>query len=330
MTVNLFRRRLVLGGSAALALATSASSSASTGAPVIAFIAGPEIANGLGFEEMRLAIERRFQNERIRPRLVSIWLPSKRNDEIKQKLRDDLLTLRPEAIISSSDGYVDGLRSFKLGRPILFFYPGNPVVRGFTDSLVRPSNGATGYVLGNTSLIKRRETLFRLLPECKTLGIYDLEFEPPPVPYNDSIIENDPFTHVRKRFFYFSKPSDFEKFARSPLLRSVDAWDIPWCRFSWDYGELMAREFARARIPVMFPRLHFLKWGGTAAVQPNIDDCYAVFADQVAALLRGVPIEEIPIVQSSRYSIGLNLGALRRAGVNPSKALVKVADVVIQ
>ncbi len=330
MAVNSIRRRLILGGSAAMALAASRASLASLRSPVIAFLTGPNPVNGLGFEGMRLAIERRFQNVRAKPELVSILVPSKRNDETKQKLRLDLETLQPKIIISSSDGYVDLVRGFKLGRPILFFYNGNPVLRGFTDSLVRPSGGATGYVLGTASLIKRRETLFRLVPNCETLGIYDLEFEPPPVPYNDGIIENDPFTQVKKRFFYFSRPADFEKFARSPLLRSVDAWDIPWCRFSWSFGELMASEFARARMPVMFPRLHFLQWGGMAAVQPNIDDCYAVFADQIAALLKGVPIEEIPIVQSSRYSIGFNLGAMRRAGINPPKSLIKVADVVIQ
>ena len=47
-------------------------------------------------------------------------------------------------------------------------------------------------------------------------------------------------------------------------------------------------------------------------------------------LTAGVPIEEIPVVQATRYSFGLNLKTCRQVGIEPPKSLIKIADLVIE
>lgn len=327
---NVRRRQIVFTAGALLAAGTATFAKASLRTTLIAYINEDRPVARANFEKMRQTLNYRFANARIKPELVFVSSALNRNEETRQKLRLALENLRPAIVISPGITYAEIVRDFKLGLPIIFFYLGNPVARGLADSLTRPALGMTGYVLGPGSLVKRREMLLRLVPQCRVLGIYDLEFESGPVTYNDSIIENDPFTHLKKRFFYFSAVTDFEKFARGPEVHSVDAWDIPWSRFAVENGEVMAREFSRIRMPVMYPRLHFLKFGGMAALQPNTDEMYEVFAEQIVSLLDGVPLENIPIVQSTRYNFGLNLTALRLVGIKPPKSLIKVADVVIQ
>ena len=328
--MNTRRRQIIAAAGAMIAGGAPSFVSAASRVPIIAYIGDDRPPTRADFENVRRALDLRFANARIKPKLEFVTSVVNRNDETRVKLRLDLENLRPTIVIARSPTHADLVRDFKMGAPILFFYLGNPIARRLTDSLARPSLGMTGYVLGPSSLIKRREMLLRLMPQCRTLGIFDLEFEPGPVLYNDSIIENDPFTQLKKRFYYCSTVSEFEEFARGRAVGKVDAWDIPWSRFAVAHGEEMAREFSRIRIPVMYPRLHFLKLGGMAAVQPNTDESGDVFAAQVVALLDGVPIENIPIVQSTRYNFGLNLQALRKVGINPPISLIKVADVVIQ
>ncbi|HEX9389696.1 MAG TPA: ABC transporter substrate binding protein [Usitatibacteraceae bacterium] len=327
---NIRRRKLLLAAGALLAAGNATLVRANSRTPKIAYVNEDNVSARGNFEKMRRALEHRFVNARIKPELIFVSAALNRSQETVMKLRIALESLQPAIVIAPTITYAEMVRDLKPGLPVLFFYLGNPVARGLADSLTRPALGMTGYVLGPGSLVKRREMLLRLVPQCRVLGIYDLEFEPGPVPYNDSIIENDPFTRLTKRFFYFSTLPEFEKFAHGPEVRSVDAWDIPWSRFAVLYGEAMTREFARIRMPVIYPRLHFLKLGGMSALQPNTDDMHEVFAGQAAALLDGVPLENIPIVQSTRYNFGLNLAALRQVGINPPKSLIKVADMVIQ
>ncbi len=114
------------------------------------------------------------------------------------------------------------------------------------------------------------------------------------------------------------------------MVRSVDAWDIPWVLFVAQYKQGIVDGFSRLRIPAMYSRISMVKLGGMAALQTDSSDMVDVFARQIFALLNGVPIENIPIVQSTRYKFGLNLAALQNAGIRPPKSLIKAADVVIQ
>ena len=327
--MNESRRRVLLGAGAMTACSLTIAR-VNSRTPIIAYLNVDSPGARGDFEKMRRALQHRFVNSRIKPELIFVSSALNRSEETRRKLRLSVESLQPAIVISPVVTFAEMVRDLKLGLPALFFYLGDPVARGDTDSLTRPGLGMTGYVLGPGSLVKRREMLLRLVPQCRVLGIYDPEFEPGPVYYNDSIIENDPFARIKKRFFYFAETPDFEKFTHSSDVRSVDAWDIPWSRFAVEHGKVMAREFARIRMPVMYPRLHFLKLGGMAAVQPNTDEMHEVFAGQAAALLDGVPLENIPIVQSTRYNFGLNLMALRNVGINPPKSLIKIADLVIQ
>jgi len=48
-----------------------------------------------------------------------------------------------------------------------------------------------------------------------------------------------------------------------------------------------------------------------------VGDSFDVMASQAKLLLDGVPIEQIPVVQSTRFRFGLNLKACHAAGVAP-------------
>jgi hypothetical protein len=63
-----------------------------------------------------------------------------------------------------------------------------------------------------------------------------------------------------------------------------------------------------------------------AGVAAGVD----AWAAQTEALLAGVPVADIPVIQSGCFNFGLDLAACRELGIHPPKALLKIADLVMQ
>ena len=246
------------------------------------------------------------------------------------QLKRALENLRPTIVLAANPFFARAARDFKLGLPILFFAPDDVVTRDFTTSLIRPSAGMTGFTVGATSTLKRREMLLRFAPDCKVLGILGKEGDRGEGISSTRDSVADPFKKVEKRYFSCLSVDELVALLRRPEARGVDAWDGPYSQVPFRYAEETVREFARTRRPVMYARLRHVRLGGMAAYEPNLGEAFDAWASQTALLLDGVPIADIPVVQSTRYSFGLNLAACRQLSINPPKSLIKIADVVIQ
>lgn len=322
------RRRFLSATCAVTAYGLPAFARANLSGPLIAFIDIETPGARAACEQFKGAIERRLPSEKNRPEVA--FVPCELggvSELVKQKLRHVLESLRPTIIVAANSQFATYTKEFNLGLPILFFYPANPIAIGYTDSLARPSKGMTGFIYSGSVPAKRREMLLRLAPHCRKLGIFDLEEA-----QSASDVSALPaaFEHVSKHYFYCNTVPELEAFSRELRARQVDAWDVPYGGLSFLHAEETVREFGRIGLPVIYGRMRLVRLGGMAAYEPSIEEAFDTWAGQCALILAGVPVTDIPIAQSTRYSFGLNLTALRNAGVRPPKSLIKAADVVIQ
>ncbi len=322
------RRRFLSVAGAMAAHSLSVFAKADSRAPFIAFIDIEAPGARAACERFKRAIERRFPSEKSRPHVA--FIPCELEDEsepVRQKLRLALEDLRPAIIVAENSQFATYSKNFKMGVPILFFYPGNPIEMGYTNSLAHPSDGMTGFIYSEFTSTKRREMLLRLAPACKRLGIFDAAETHNPA--NVLALPGVP-KPIATRYFYCNTVAELAAFSRGPLARQVDAWDVPYGGLSFLHAEETVREFGRIGLPVIYGRIRLVRLGGMAAYEPSIEEAFDTWAGQCALILAGVPVTDIPIAQSTRYSFGLNLTALRNAGVRPPKSLIKAADVVIQ
>ncbi len=326
--MNSGRRRFLSGASAMAAYGVPVIAKANSRAQLIAFIDIETPGARAACEQFKRAIERRFPSEKSRPQVVFIPCElGEESEQVKQKLRLALEDLRPAIIVAANSRFATYAKNFKMGLPILFFYPGNPIVKGYTNSLAHPSEGMTGFTYSDSAPAKRREMLLRLAPACRNLGIFDLDemqsgSDVPALP--------DAFKHVTKHYFYCNSVAELEAFSKGPRARQVDAWDVPYGGLSFLHAEETVREFGKIGLPVIYGRMRLARLGGMAAYEPSLEELFDTWAGQSALILSGVPVVDIPIAKSTRYSFGLNLTALRNAGVKPPISLIKAADVVIQ
>jgi putative ABC transport system substrate-binding protein len=281
------------------------------------------------FRKMDDIMREHFAQSRYQPNLRFVPSSVPVTPASYEKLHEELLRLRPDIVIGSNPTLARHVRKMNLGIPILFFSHEDPIASELTDSLVHPGMGMTGFVVAANSSLKRMEMLVRLAPRCRILArIVD-----------DTLVregvsgvqkESEIIPGIEQRRFACATPDDLIRLMRTKAAREADAWYVAPVGLPWKYPNETVAIFNDLRRPVMYSRVQAVRLGGMAAYESRIGDVHRVWASQIEMLLDGVPIRDIPVAQSTGFTFGLNLRSCRGAGVNPSKALIKVADVVIE
>ncbi len=327
------RRFVAAAGSLCLARGGAVLAGANA-SPVVAVIEVDTPAAHKAFEAFTALLDRRFAGRAVRPRAVFIGhefvqFNHQVNKPNADALRAAVVDSRADILLASSDGYAQLLRMLNLGKPILFFTALDPIAIGLTDSLTRPGLGMSGFAIGASSALKRFEMLLRLAPKARRIG--HLSSAGFGREGRASAATLPPFRDaVSVRRFEFSAPGDLAVTLSSAAARQMDAWDVSYTSSVFLHSESVVKALGKLNRPVIYPRMKFIHMGGMAAFEPRLEEADEAWVSQVASLLAGVPIENIPIVQATRYSFGLNLKACRRVGIEPPKALIRTADVVIE
>ena len=321
----------MVGVGAALMLPSWCGSAISmTAAPRIAVVDNETPGARNTYMTFVAALERRFAAARVKPEVRFVPLGVNVDEQNRRALGEALRAIGPDIIIASNLGHAQMAGALNMGKPIIFYSPIDPVAGGLTDSLTRPNKGMTGFTLGTRIALKRREMLLRLAPRCRLMGLLSSTLQLGEGQMQPAAESLAVFPGIEQRNFTCDDLGQLAALVKSASARMVDAWDVEYTLVPYRYAEETVRQFNTLRRPVIYPRMKHVYLGGMAAYAPNIDEADEVWVSQVSALLAGVPIEEIPVVQATRYSFGLNLKACHRVGVEPPKSLIRIADVVLE
>src|SRR5262249_44229847 len=91
----------------------------------------------------------------------------------------DLVRLNPDVILVSSNQALSALLSASPTAPIVFVNVGNPIERGFIQSLARPGNNITGFANDEEGLAgKRLEVLKQIVPHLSQILVIGSKSNP--------------------------------------------------------------------------------------------------------------------------------------------------------
>jgi putative ABC transport system substrate-binding protein len=126
------------------------------------------------------------------------------------------------------------------------------------------------------------------------------------------------------------EPSEIERgiieFAREPnggLIVAPNAVAIV-------HRELIINLAARHKLPAIYPFRYFAEAGGLVAYGPDAADQYRRAAVYVDRILKGAKPGELPVEQSTRLTLSVNLKTARSLGVTVPAMLLASADEVIE
>jgi putative ABC transport system substrate-binding protein len=243
------------------------------------------------------------------------------------------LIRRKVTLIFASGGIASALaaKAASTTVPIVFANGSDPVKSGLVPSLNRPGGNVTGIVFLALALTaKRVELLSECVPDADMIGFL-VNKSNPNADYQliDAQAAAQSIGRKAQTFVAGNRAEIAATFANL-AERHIKALAILTDPFLRDNGEYIAALAAANRIAAIDSVREFPTSGGLMSYGPSMADAYRQAAVYVARILRGASPADLPIQQSTRLELVINLKAAKALGLDVPPTLIARADEVIE
>lgn len=186
----------------------------------------------------------------------------------------------------------------------------------------------TGFLSGVPLHAKRLELLRDLSPRLRNVGVLV-----------DSVFlkEDEPLSEIEASARRLNLSLQTIAASDAQTLRGaianirdkVDAFLVPRIALITLDGPTVARLLNATRKPAIHSLSRLVRDGGLMSYEANIEDAVEAFARQTAALLRGTPVQRIPVEYPRRFRLALNLATARAMNLSIPATLLRRADLII-
>jgi putative tryptophan/tyrosine transport system substrate-binding protein len=216
--------------------------------------------------------------------------------------------------------------------PIVFGVGQDPVKLGVVTSLARPGGNATGVNFFSGELVaKRLGLLHQLVPKAVRIAVL---VNPANVPAAETTlrdVQNAAHaiglqTHVLNASTRGEIDAAFAALARERPDALFVAPDIFFSTRRMQFVTMTARD----RIPAAYPNREFVADGGLMSYGADQADMMRQVGVYTGNILKGVKPADLPVVQSTKFELVINLKTAKALGLTIPETLLATADEVIQ
>ena len=243
----------------------------------------------------------------------------------------DLVSLGVKVIVAGSPPAVLAAKSATTSIPIVFLSGGDPVEAGFVASLSQPGGNVTGiYMLGTELEAKRIE----LLKEVLGKGRHVAALVNPTYKEAEAQIRTVKAAARSLQLEVDVLPASAENEVVSAFewmtRKNIDAFLTATDPFFNSHHKLIVELAASHRIPAVYPFPEYVRAGGLASYGASIADAYYQCGIYAGRILHGEKPADLPVQQSTKIELVLNLKTARALGLEVSPTLLARADEVIE
>ena len=243
------------------------------------------------------------------------------------------LIRRKVTLIFASGGIASALAAKAVSTtvPIVFVNGSDPVKSGLVPSLNRPGGNVTGIVFLALALTaKRVELLSECVPDADTIGFL-VNKSNPNADYQLSDVQAAVQSIGRKaQIFVAGSRAEIAATFANLAERHIKALAILTDPFLRTNGGYIAALAAANRIAVIDSVREFPASGGLMSYGPSMAEAYRQAAVYVAQILTGTSPRDLPIQQSTRFELVINLNTAKALGLDVPPTLIARADEVIE
>ena len=215
--------------------------------------------------------------------------------------------------------------------PIVFGVGGDPVRLGLVASLSRPGGNVTGMsFLTNLLVAKQFELLHELVPSAEMIGLLvNPKFPDTEVMTRDA---QEAATARGKKLLVVtaSTESDFNQAFATLVRERVGAILVPAEPFFLSQRKRIVAMADRLAVPAIYSLREFAVDGGLMSYGTNLVETYRQVAVYVGRILKGARPADLPVMQSTKFELVINLEVAKALGLQVPDKLLSLADEVIE
>jgi putative tryptophan/tyrosine transport system substrate-binding protein len=243
----------------------------------------------------------------------------------------ELVGLAPDVILVAGGSHVGPLLQLTHSVPIVFVQVADAVGGGFVKSLARPGGNATGFTNFEFEISgKWLELLKQIAPQITKVAVLRDPTNPSGTGQFGAIqalassvgVEASPL-NLRDAV---GIEADIAEFAQRPgggLIVTPNSLAIV-------HRQLIITLADRHRLPAIYPFRYFVNSGGLISYGPDVIDQYRRAAGYVDRILKGEKSADLPVEQSTKLTMTLNMKTARTLGLTIPPAMLSEADEVIE
>ena len=250
-------------------------------------------------------------------------LPALAADLVQQKVTVIAATSTPAALAA---------KAATSTVPIVFTTGGDPVKLGLAASLNRPGRNLTGVTNWNVEVGPKRLELAReLFPGATTFALLVNPASPLAATVSKDLQAVADTLGVRLHVLHASTEADFEAaFATAAQLRAaalvISTADPLFNSHAAQLGALALRH----SVPAIYQYREFAAAGGLMSYGGYATDTYRLGGVYTGRILKGEKPGELPVQQSTKVELIINLKTARALGLEVPPTLLARADEVIE
>lgn len=246
-------------------------------------------------------------------------------------LAGEVVSRNPDLIVAHNNAVAQALRAASGTIPIVLI--GVDEIRdGVVTSLARPGGNITGVNLYDYEIWgKRMQILKEAAPSASKVAFLLMR----------GTWESDSGQQLRELSqrleisligmpLQQSTPSEYQRVFAEIELHRPDAIIVHDAGDLVPYRQLIVELVEKSGLPAMYGWREYVEAGGLMAYEGDLGEAGRRMADDVHQILNGTTPGDIPIYQSTRFDLAINLKAAKALGLDIPPTLLALADEVIE
>jgi putative ABC transport system substrate-binding protein len=215
--------------------------------------------------------------------------------------------------------------------PIVFTTGSDPVQIGLVANLSRPGGNVTGVTQLTVEVLPKRLELARELVPTATLVAVLVNPTNPNVETVTGELRTAAVTlGLQLSVLRASTEADIDDAFTNFLQQRASALIIGADAFFNSRSEQLAALTIRHSVPAIFEYRPFVAAGGLASYGGSVIDSYRLAGGYTGRILRGDKPADLPVLQSTKVQLLINLKTAKALGINVPLSLLGRADEVIE
>jgi len=248
-----------------------------------------------------------------------------------RKDAEELVTLKPDLILSSGTPSVAALQKATRSVPIVFAQVVDPVGSGFVETLARPGGNITGFSVFEFGISgKWLELLKEIAPNVTRAAILRDVALASGSGQLGALQSVAPLLGVELRPVDVSDAAAIERavvaFARSRNGGLI----ITASTLAVIHRKLITKLAAEHRLPAVYHSSYYVSSGGLISYGPNSIDPFRRAAGYVDRILKGEKPADLPVQAPTKCELVVNLKAAKALALDIPPSLLARADEVIE